>query len=604
VSSKSGSSRRPLDATTYRVELWDLTGKKLLQRIDRPVDSRTGQPGISGIIGDRDAFYLPDLPAPGLIHEIDYSIRKSPLKYAWSDGKELKRPEEAITSYQQPFGRRYAHARGTSGGSDGFDPERKSWVLWRGRNGLELQSGWNRRQALAPPSIPTGQSIMPHEGQISTNGRLFSLVFDVVELDRTRPPNPDRPSSTRTAVWDAATGRLLVECSSDTSPPTFDSSDQWVAVKNPSNATIDIYKTSSGERTRQVKLAGLPRESPSHFPPSFQVNPQGDRLAFVHQGVLYLWDATADRAVVVEDKPGHFGTVDCVAQHPASELIASGGSEGVVVLWDRRQGRYVRTLIGHASRIVALAFHPDGRRLASASSDGAVIFWDVAGRAIWTSRAAKSGIIANGLVFDLAGTALLIGSSQGQLLRLDTTLGEPAREDPTEKAGLSALAFSSTGTRVAAASVRGHVQIWDGDLSRVQCAWEAGSTVDTMAFAGDDFLLTGRRQMVELRETATGRLLFTHEPPQAPIRMLKVDARTGDLYVADASKALHIMNLGDLQGVLSEMTLEIPNFPFTGGSENNKADPWNPPNHAAPSRPAPSTRPRVWSQIKMMKGIE
>jgi WD40 repeat protein len=371
-----------------------------------------------------------------------------------------------------------------------------------------------------------------------------------------------------------------------------------MAVKNPSHATIDVYKTDSGELTRQVRLASLPREPLSYFPPSFQINPQGDRLAFVHQGILYLWDTTADRAVVVEDKPGHFETVDCVAQHPASELIASGGSEGVVLLWDRRQGAYVRALVGHASRIVGLAFHPDGRRLASASSDGTVIFWDVDGRVLWTNRAAQPGIIANGLVFDSSGTALLVGSSEGQLLRLGTTSGEPSTEVTTGMTSLSALALAPTGTWVAVASVRGHVQIWNGDLTHVQSAWEVGATVDSIVFVSDDFLLTGRRQMMELRETATGRLFLTLEPPQAPIRMLKVDTKTGDLYLADASKALHVMNLGDLQGIFSEMSLDIPNFPFTAGSQRNTAGPWNPSKNAAPHRPALNTHPRVWTQLK------
>src|SRR5262249_24955670 len=149
--------------------------------------------------------------------------------------------------------------------------------------------------------------------------------------------------------------------------------------------------------------------------------------------------------------------------------------------------------------------HPDGKHLASASSDGMVILWEVSGRAIWTSRAAKSSIIANGLVFDSTGSALLVGASSGQLLRFDVSSGRVAAETTTAPSVLSAFAVAPGGGRVATASPQGHVQIWNGQLSHVQGTWETGSVVNSLAFVGNDhFLLTGG-QMLELRETATGR---------------------------------------------------------------------------------------------------
>jgi WD40 repeat protein/tRNA A-37 threonylcarbamoyl transferase component Bud32 len=559
-----------------RVELWDLVSKTLLRTIERPGDERGFPVRIDGIIADHDAFYLPAPPAKGQPWGSgDNYVRSPPIRYAWSDGKELARPGGEIVAYDQPFGYMVSHG----GGSHRYaERNKKWWAVWRTRGasepekgqrrvmdgtGLELQNGWNRRVPLSPPPIGPEEAMSIHEGRVDPQGRLFSLTYALHDRDPRKMQDPQRQVPSRTAVWDASTGRLLIQSGSDIDRPTFDATGRWLAIPNSPNGTIDLYGTSDFSLARRVKLTGLPRELPGQLPLSFQVDPGGDRLAFVHQGTLYLWDATADRAVAMVEKPGHFGPVDCVAQHPASQLIASGGGEGVILLWDRRQGKYLRTLVGHASGVVGLAFHPDGKHLASASNDGMVIFWDVSGRAIWTGRAGTSPVVTSGLVFDPTGSFLLVGTSNGHLLRFDVSAGQVAAEAMTDPSGLSAFSLAPSGRRVASASPRGHVRIWNGELSHVEGEWETGSKVDSLAFIGnDDFLLTGGK-LLELRETATGRVLLAHEPPRAPIRRLQVDAGTYNLYFTDAGNAVHFIDLGDLNRVLGGMALEITGFPQT-----------------------------------------
>ena len=78
-----------------------------------------------------------------------------------------------------------------------------------------------------------------------------------------------------------------------------------------------------------------------------------------------------------------------MAQSAESGLAASGGSgDGVVLLWDRNTGRFLRDLVGHNGAITSLAFGPDGSRLASASRDGHVILWETGGNQCWTYHVA------------------------------------------------------------------------------------------------------------------------------------------------------------------------------------------------------------------------
>jgi WD40 repeat protein len=57
-------------------------------------------------------------------------------------------------------------------------------------------------------------------------------------------------------------------------------------------------------------------------------------------------------------------------------LLAFGGGDGIVHLWDTATWREKRALRGHKGNVTALAFLSN-ERLASTSADTTVLVWDV-----------------------------------------------------------------------------------------------------------------------------------------------------------------------------------------------------------------------------------
>lgn len=86
-----------------------------------------------------------------------------------------------------------------------------------------------------------------------------------------------------------------------------------------------------------------------------------------------LWNV-GDFSKIAEIR-GHDQPVLSFADAPPGDLFATGGADGLIMVWNSKTGRLLHTLTGNAGHVTALAFAPNGKRLASASKEGVIRLW-------------------------------------------------------------------------------------------------------------------------------------------------------------------------------------------------------------------------------------
>lgn len=110
------------------------------------------------------------------------------------------------------------------------------------------------------------------------------------------------------------------------------------------------------------------------------------------------------------------GAVRCLSFSPSSALLASGGDDESVCLWDLSSRALLRCLTGPEAMIACVAFSPDSQLLVAGSSGGELWFWHAQGvhlgeRAAVIQAAHDLGVLSLDFAPDSELVASLAGSS-------------------------------------------------------------------------------------------------------------------------------------------------------------------------------------------------
>ena len=108
---------------------------------------------------------------------------------------------------------------------------------------------------------------------------------------------------------------------------------------------------------------------------SMDFNPDNRRLALGYQETKTISIYNADDGELVAGFPTGTSSHTVIAWHPDGELLAAGGSDPRIQIWDVPSKREIAVLEGHSQQVNFLMFHHGSGLLASMSWDGSMRLW-------------------------------------------------------------------------------------------------------------------------------------------------------------------------------------------------------------------------------------
>jgi eukaryotic-like serine/threonine-protein kinase len=204
---------------------------------------------------------------------------------------------------------------------------------------------------------------------------------------------------------------------------------------------------------------------------------------------------------------GPRGSMQSLALSPLGSRAATGGTNGLIRLWNTEIGKETATLSGHTWSVTSLAFAPDGDRLVSGSLDQTVRIWDPAS-------------------------------------------GAPIRVLEGHQAPVRAVAFNTAGDLIASAAgddLRNtdELKVWDAATGRLKRSFRTHSGIATAVAFGRDNLLAsaGTDGTVRLWNIETGTQTLLIPDQDGPVLALAFSSNPARLFSAGQNGTIHLWDL-------------------------------------------------------------
>jgi len=183
---------------------------------------------------------------------------------------------------------------------------------------------------------------------------------------------------------------------------------------------------------------------------------------------IKLWNTLGECKYTIQDSDAHSGWVSCVRFSPATAnpIIVSGGWDKLVKVWNLTNCKLRTNLIGHTGYMNTVTVSPDGSLCASGGKDGVAMLWDLAeGKRLYSLDA---GDIINALCFS-PNRYWLVAATQQCIkiwdLESKSVVDELRPEFPfmSKKAQVPyciSLNWSADGSTLYSGYTDGHIRVW------------------------------------------------------------------------------------------------------------------------------------------------
>jgi WD40 repeat protein len=325
-------------------------------------------------------------------------------------------------------------------------------------------------------------------------------------------------------LWDFASGDLRKSIPLDA---------DWIntLVLTPDNRTLIVGSQDGMIRIVDVEAGIVTRKIDGRLwiGRSLAVSPDFKTVAL---GAVFptirQWDIETGEELFPElTATGHDAEVDCGVWSPDGRLIASGGPNHQINLWDAQTGK-LRLKIGSPSSANRMTFTPSGRHLVTSwKNAGTIRVWDVdSGKQVRTIECGTKKVRAFTLTRDAKRLIAVVSDSpyewhspigQEAIQVWDFEVGQKLHEFKFQTASTESAALSVDGLSLVTGSANGIIHVFDLESGDERATLPGhGHSVGGLAFSSDGTLLASGSydQSIRLWDAKTWtsvRVLKGHE---------------------------------------------------------------------------------------------
>jgi WD40 repeat protein/serine/threonine protein kinase/tetratricopeptide (TPR) repeat protein len=359
-----------------------------------------------------------------------------------------------------------------------FTPDGQA-VVTRDQSGVTRWWDPATSQELVGRLSERGTDHPPHSYlALAADGRHLLMASGLFERGTARlwrlPRTRSRPVPTASEVLSAAPAPIHYVNIPGSGPGVAYSPDRATALTAEPDQTARLRDTGTGQ----------PRGAPLRHPgTAIAFSPDGRVAVTTSGGAAHLVDAAT--GWLRAELPHGNSQVSALAFRPDSKVVATGGYDLAVNLWDTATGQRLGPPWRQPDLVLSLAFSPDGKTLAvghsrEASGQSGLVLWDVATR----KQTGAIPDLSDRVEFSPDGKTLL-ASGAGKFRLLDPRTAKP-RSAEVGTALIRRAAFSGDSRLLLTGTATGTVQVWDTATARpVGGELRHSTAVTAVAFSPD-----------------------------------------------------------------------------------------------------------------------